>query len=66
MYALLLERASNWFVYKLYFVWKKSMINDLCWQDGEGSDDGFDDDDNLSDWNLSKSLFLCSLLYLYL
>lgn len=48
------------------FCWKESIINDLCWQDGEGSDDGFDDDDNLSDWNLSKFLFLCSSLYLYL
>lgn len=39
------------------FCWKESIINDLCLQDGEGSDDGFDDDDNLSDWNLSKFLF---------
>ena len=23
-------------------------------KDGEGSEDGFDDDDSLSDWNLSK------------
>ena len=29
------------------------------WQDGEGSDDGFDDDDNLSDWNLSMYLRFC-------
>lgn len=55
MYALLLERANNW---RIYICWKENIINDLCWQDGEGSDDGFDDDDNLSDWNLSKSLFL--------
>ena len=32
-------------------------------QDGEGSEDGFDDDDSLSDWNLSK-YSLCSTLWL--
>ena len=46
---LFFESAST-----MYIIIVDQLIIGVMFQDGEVSDDGYDDDDNLSDWNLRK------------